>query len=851
MGTLSDNRPNVHGWLALRPAAFSLWAAMLLSIHVSGQTPRDIGPLLDSCNVSWDVPGPGPAESMPIGNGDIGLNVWTEPNGDLLFYIGKTDAWGGEVSPDMDPWMKQGGVLMKLGAVRVSVSGGAPEPGSSAVAPGSTAAGAGAPGSSAAGGTAAGSSATGTFFRQTLRLLDGEIRIREGGNDNAVLLRVWVDANHPVIRVEANSKRPVSVKVTLYDWRIGQGDTILTGLDNRITWYHRNGSPGDPHLSDPHLADLTFGAVMKGRGFSRIDKTSLNGNTSLSAKDGMTDKEHGGTMTLQSDAAATSHLISIYPLTAATANAGEWLDRLDAQMAGIDHLGLEQTRSAHQQWWDRFWHRSWIFVQDAPAIGQGAAPGATPVAGATAKAVTQGYVLQRFVTACAGRGAYPIKFNGSIFVVGDPRLKSGKNAPWAIANEGSSISNAGASMGNTGSSTGSAGASTASGGASLASADFRSWGGQYWFQNTRAMYWPRLMAGDFDEMLPLFNMYAKILPGNAALVKKYYGHEGAYFAETAPFWGGLLYMGPEAEARYTNHYFTPILELTMMMLDYFEYTSDTIFVRKTLLPVATAGLQFFDRHFGRDAQGKLLLDPDNSIEMFWKVHDPAPDIAGLHAVLARMIALPDRLVDPGIRAGWKNMLAELPELPVAEKDGQPVLLPYTGEQTAKSFNFENPELYAIYPFRLYGLGKPDLSLALNTFNARTQRDKGCWVQDPIQAAMLGLADIARDYTGFDLTRKEPGLKFPAFWAIGHDYTPDEDNGGNGENGLQQMLLQADGRKILLLPAWPKGWDADFKLNAPYRTTVQGMVENGKLIRLVVTPASRRADIIDMSSRGGQ
>ena len=40
------------------------------------------------------------------------------------------------------------------------------------------------------------------------------------------------------------------------------------------------------------------------------------------------------------------------------------------------------------------------------------------------------------------------------------------------------------------------------------------WGGQYWFQNTRAMYWPRLMAGDFDMMQPLFRMYADILPAN-------------------------------------------------------------------------------------------------------------------------------------------------------------------------------------------------------------------------------------------------------------------------------------------------------------------------------------------------
>ena len=73
--------------------------------------------------------------------------------------------------------------------------------------------------------------------------------------------------------------------------------------------------------------------------------------------------------------------------------------------------------------------------------------------------------------------------------------------------------------------------------------------------------------------------------------------------------------------------------------------------------------------------------------------------------------------------------------------------------------------------------------------------------------------------------------------------PDEDNGGNGENGLQEMLMQVDGKKIILLPAWPKGWNASFKLNAPYKTTISGRVENGKLLNLIIFPAFRKADIV--------
>ncbi|GGA93682.1 hypothetical protein GCM10011511_16210 [Puia dinghuensis] len=664
---------------------------------------------------------------MPLGNGDIGLNVWVEPGGDLLFYIAKTDAWGAETRPEWDNWMNTGGVLMKLGAIRVSLT---PHP-----------------------------LTPSTPFRQTLRLRQGEIMIKEGDAD----IKIWVDANHPIIRVEANSPQPTKLKVTLDDWRLNEGDTIIPTKTSTLTWFHHNAG-----TADPHLAGRIFGATIESPGMTRQSTTNLQSAT------------------------ATRHtLISIYPLTLTNATATEWQSSLQAQINTLQRIPLEQTRTAHQEWWRHFWQRSYIYIHGD----------------STAEKTTRGYVLQRFVTACAGRGAWPIKFNGSLFVVDNPEWRSaGKRTPMT--------------------------------------ADFRAWGGQYWFQNTRAIYWPRLQAGDFDMMRPLFGMYRNMLPGNTALVKQYYHHDGAYFQETTPFWGGLPYMAPEVKENWTAHYFTPILELSMMMLDYFDYTGDTAFARDTLLPIATAGITFFDQHFDRDIMGKLLLDPDNSIEMFWKVHDPAPDIAALHAVLPRLIALPDGLAPTRLRQSWARLLSQLPPLPMGTTEtGEPLLLPYTGPQTVHGHNLENPELYAVYPYRLYNLLRPELDLARTTFGHRRFKDKGCWNQDPIQAAMLGLSDVAKEYTAFNFARKDPTLKFPAFWATGHDYLPDEDNGGNGENALQQMLLRADGNKILLLPAWPDDWDADFKLNAPYNTTIEGHVVHGKLTRLIVTPASRQADVI--------
>ncbi|HEY0271906.1 MAG TPA: DUF5703 domain-containing protein [Chitinophaga sp.] len=703
---------------------------VLLALSGSGRQKQATGMAaqLAPFNVSWSAPGPTASQSMPTGNGDIGLNVWAEPDGDVCFLVGKTDAWGAAAPGEKNNWIKDGGVLMKLGKVRVSVT---PNP-----------------------------LATGAAFRQVLQLHNSEIQISEGD----VRLRIWVDANHPVVRVETKSPRPVTVKVTLDNWRLQNGDTLLPAQPGQLAWYHAN-----PAYADGHLQGIVFGAAIQGKGLSSKNDT-----------------------TLETRAPVTSQLVSVYPLTTRQFSPAQWQVQLQRQMTAIRGLDLEQSRMAHRQWWARFWGRSWIFLQGD----------------AEAARVSQGYVLQRYVNACAGRGAYPVKFNGSVFVVDNAHYKPNKDAPERAID-----------------------------------ADFREWGGQYWFQNTRPMYWPRLMAGDFDMMLPLFRMYADILPHNAALVRQYYHHDGAYFAETAPFWGGLLYMGPEVPENWTGHYFTPILELSMMMLDYYDYTGDRQFVKETLLPVATAGITFFDQHFSRDAQGKLLLDPDNAIEMFWKVHNPAPDIAGLHAVVTRLLALPPALTNAGARAQWQRFLGELPPLPVGQQQGKQVLLPYTGPQTAKGHNLENPELYAVYPFRLYGLGKPGLELAVNTFNARAFKDKGCWAQDPIQAAMLGLTQEAKAYTAYNLTRQEPTLKFPAFWATGHDYAPDEDNGGNGENGLQQMLMQADGDKIYLLPAWPMEWNVSFKLHAPHRTTVQGRVVSGRVVDLEVTPAARRKDVV--------
>jgi hypothetical protein len=113
-------------------------------------------------------------------------------------------------------------------------------------------------------------------------------------------------------------------------------------------------------------------------------------------------------------------------------------------------------------------------------------------------------------------------------------------------------------------------------------------------------------------------------------------------------------------------------------------------------------------------------------------------------------------------------------------------------------------------------------------------------------AYLGLADEARTFVVERARNKNKGSRFPAFWGPNYDWVPDQDHGGILMKALQSMLIQADGDQIYLLPAWPKDWNADFKLHAPGKTTMQGRVENGKLVSLDVQPPSRKAQVKVMS-----
>ena len=730
---------------------------------------------MDSYNVVWTTPSEDSSGSMPIGNGDIGLNVWVEKSGDLLFYIGKTDAWD------------EHSRLLKLGRVRVRLS---PNP-----------------------------FQANHYFRQELRLRQGEIRIVAGKTNEPVQIRVWVDANQPLVRVEAECEQEFSLSTDLELWRkevrpltgaevhgvdgftknqppFSYPDVIVTDRKAQLVWYHRNQLSLWPATlrhqglearidsgSDP-LLNRTFGGVIEGEGLSKT-----------------------GPVSLRSVEPRKRFELRIPVLAEKTETVDEWLQQMDSLQGKIEAAPIEKAREEHLGWWSAFWDRSWVRIRrvDGEALVKSGFRDET-------REIMEGHVLQRFINACGGRGRYPIKFNGTIFTVDTVKELD---------------------------------------------PDFRRWGGCYWFQNTRLPYWPMLASGDFDLMQPLFRMYRDALDLAKARTALYHNHGGAFFPETMYFWGayanGELGFGWERENEplgrpantYIRYYWSGGLELAAMMLDYYAFTRDDSFLTSTLLPIAKPVIEFYDKHYPREPTGEILFVPSQALETWRDCENPMPVVAGLRVVLSGLLSLPASRTDAGDRVAWTRLQSALPAIPVRSVDGKALLAP--AENFKNRQNSENPELYAVFPYRLFGVGKPDLELARRSFMSREFKGNRGWQQDDTQAALLGLVDSARGYVSGRFSEKHPGSRFPAFWGPNFDWVPDQSHGGNGVMALQSMLLQWDGNRIFLFPAWPEEWDVDFKLRAPGNTFVEASFRNGKVSLLKVSPPERAGDVIDFSS----
>jgi hypothetical protein len=391
--------------------------------------------------------------------------------------------------------------------------------------------------------------------------------------------------------------------------------------------------------------------------------------------------------------------------------------------------------------------------------------------------------------------------------------------------------------------------------------DYRNWGGGlHTMQNQRLVYFPMIKNDDWDLLQPQLDFYYRILKNAELRSKVYWNHDGACFTEQMENFGLPNYAeygqkrppyfdkGLEYNA-WLEYEWDTVFEFCLMMLEEERYKNKDIV---KAIPFIESCLQFFDEHYqylakqrgqkALDGEGKLVLYPGSGAETYKMAYNSTSTIAALQTITKRLLQLPSNYINGEQKNKWSNFLKRIPPLSYGSFSGHTTIAP--AKLWERVNNTESSQLYPVFPWGIYGVGKRGLDTAINTWNYDTSvikfRSYIGWKQDNIWAARLGLTDSAWKYTALKLENSK--RRFPAFWGPGFDWVPDHNWGGSGMIGLQEMLMQVDEKRIMIFPAWPKNTDVHFKLHAPYNTTVEAELKSGKLITLKIVPEERRRDV---------
>jgi len=172
-------------------------------------------------------------------------------------------------------------------------------------------------------------------------------------------------------------------------------------------------------------------------------------------------------------------------------------------------------------------------------------------------------------------------------------------------------------------------------------------------------------------MKPLFEMYFRALPIRKIATQKYYKHNGAFYPETMNFWGtyndddfGSIRKGWDdgyISNPYIRYHWQGGLEISLMMLDYYNFTKNARFAKDTLVPFVSEILTFFNQHWQNGADGKILFSPAISLETWHTAVNPLPEIIGINTVGKKMLALPDSFSSQSQRQEWAQLVTRLPK----------------------------------------------------------------------------------------------------------------------------------------------------------------------------------------------
>lgn len=636
-------------------------------------------------------------------------------------------------------------------------------------------------------------------FKQELRLEQSEIVISGKTASGApVSVKLWCGVDQPVVHAETNAGEPVEVTATYETW--SNYDAKMTG--NGLQWSRRLAEVNARRqrdmkaqgmtefadkIPDP-LSGLTTGGRMTAPGM-------IDAGVGTGSFNGMKTK----TCALKTPAPVKQLDLCLTLRMEQDKSLADWEAQLDADAKRAE-ASAAADRAAALAWWNQFWNRSHISIH--------------PGAGESDKAWSSGrhYQFIRYMYASNIRGRAMTLFNGGPFTcTGNP--------------------------------------------------DRREWEGcQFMAQNQRLSSWPMLRSGDFDILKVATDFYRDRTEMSRLHAQKFWGVDGVAWSEAFSIFG-MDAIGTNADGRsrmrHLPYHLTSGMEFALLMLEMNRYTGqEHAHYRDAALGILRYYDQFnqksLEKKTGKplDANGRLVIYPSDACEPYHGCTNATDTIAGLTALSRELLA---GTLTAQERAYVESFQKRIPAFPMQEKDGRKYFAAAESwEWVFTNTNMDFPQMYVCFPFDILSLGRSDMTLARNTWdlspvNAKVQHQNHAWYQSAINFARMGDTAMATNYIVEKLHHSSE--RFPAFYrtfyqsgAPKFNETPDLDHGGSAMIALQEMMMQTDGKRILLGAAWPKEWNGSFKLHAPYQTTVEGHVAEGKVFVDKVTPEARRKDI---------
>lgn len=661
---------------------------------------------------------------------------------------------------------------------------------------------------------------TGEDFSQELILTEGKIQIK--GKDGWADL--WIDSEADVFCINGHFPEEVRPKLEYINWRtepnvkiaeakgypsMAESADLVKRQENEVLFYHKNetslvrDTARNQDVEDyiDVIPDLLLERI-----FGGLAQISY-------CKDGFELK-----------IVTKSEQVKEETFVAALRRMAEEFPKLEES--------LERTA----KFWNAYWCKSYIFVEHDEKKECQYEEKLKPYCKepmeyecAMESQVTRAYVLTKYMNACCNRGAFPVLYNGMLF-----NLCAGGGEHFTVNNFGVAY-------------TSQPGEFTLD-----HNPDERSWCLEQLWQNVRHPYYSLLERGEGEKLKGLFAYYRRFWDLNRVRAERYYGAKGQHNTEMTLSCGlqSARIYGRDRTGKKPGYCMnrwggavdiSPGLELSNLLLDYYEFYRDETFLQENMVYIRDL-LTYIETRFPKMEDGKMQIGPLNSVETYRDTINPAPVISGLRYVLERVLKFGAEHI-PDF-AYYEAYMEKVPEIPMGtDEKGQTVMLP-AEQYTEERHNVEVVELYACYPFREYTYYKEDADMARRTYFERTEEHDirksfiigqktdvpsySGWQNMGTVAAVLGLTDEAAEILMKNCALSNPGTRFPAMWGPIYDAVPDTDHGANILNQLQKMVMQVEDGKIHLAPALPEDWKVEFKLYSDARTCIEGLYEDGKM-----------------------